>query len=489
MKHLFWTLCAAFIVTACSSGEQMLTPEHEVPPVPELPELPEQEALPAVDDVMSVIDDPYFARYCLVRFDQNGDGKLSMAEVERAERIVYAEDAPELQADYSRFISMKGIEYFKNLEVLEIGSSVLMELDLSYNSKLRELRFSLSQQECRLKKLNVSHTDLEELIIPTSELEELQVSASRLERLVIYSTDQRLKSLDVRYCEELVELRIYNSALTQLDLRYCPRLRTLSLSNATIQQIDLTQNSRLHTLDIEECGLSALNLNFNKDLESVNLHNNRLGGLDLSALKKLVDLNLSENPIAAIDLSHNEKLRTLVISSTQISLLNTDNNNELNSLICNNAKLSKLDLSTNGRLEELRCSGNQLTELDITPRVGENLKVLHCDNNRFVSLDLSTVQLQNWSKQLNLSTYENCFAPQPNLEVLTLSESIQKIDIEQFTGCPNLRKVILYAPQVPYLIFEGQITPSAATLYVPSEAIASYQTSIWGDAFAEIRSL
>ena len=487
MKRFFWILIAAALLTACK--EEVLIIPDQPTHIPELPELTDPEELPLVNDVMEVIDDPYFARYCLVRFDTNGDGKLSMAEAERAERIIYDEDTPEQQADYSRFISMKGIEYFKNLEALEVRSSVLTELDLSHNSNLKELRFSLAQGQCHLKRLNVSHTDLEELVIPSSELEELQVSGSRLKRLTIYTTEQHLKSLDVRYCEELETLEAYNCAFPSLDLRYCPRLRTLRLFGAKLQTLDLSQNAALETLELMRCGLNSISLKNNKKLAFLDLSSNSLYSIDLSALSELVSLVLSENPITSIDISKNEKLRSLGMDSTAISTLNTDNNNELNTLTCDNAKLTKLDLSTNSRLELLSCSGNQLSELNITPRVGGNLKALHCANNRFVSLDLSTLTLTNWSKEMNHDFYANQFAPQPHLEVLTLSETTQQVDIEQFSGCPKLRKVILHATEVPELFYEGEITPSGATLYVPSEAIASDQNSDWAKAFAEVRSL
>lgn len=487
MKRFFWILCAAWALTSCGN-EELITP-GEQPLIPELPELPEQEELPVVDDVMSVIEDPYFARYCLVRFDQNGDGRLSMAEVEQAERIVYDEDTPELQADYSRFISMKGIEYFKNLKALEIRSSVLTELDLSYNSKLEELRFELPQSDCRLTKLNVSHTRLEELVIPSSEIEELLVGGSRLEKLVVYSTNGKLKSLDVRYCEDLETLSISNSSITSIDLRYCPHLRNLAISKSLISNIDLSNNADLNSLYLTEAPISSIDVSKNNRLEVVTLNDTKISAIELKNLSELYSICVSNTHISTLDLSCNEKLHSVFIDHTQISTLATDNNTYLKLLYCQGAKITNLDLSTNSRLTLLYCAENSLSDLNISVQTAQYLKHLRCEENRFASLDLSNISLiESWIEEANVD-YTGTFGPQPNLEVLTLAECTQQVSLEQFTGCPKLRKVILYATEVPALIYEGEITPSGATLYVPSEAIASYQNSDWNKAFAEVRSL
>lgn len=486
MKRLLWILTAAWLLTACGDGEELISPDTQKTTPPKLPELTEPEALPHVDDVMEVIDDPYFARYALVRFDSNGDGRLSMAEVERAERIIYDEDSPELQADYGRFISMKGIEYFKNLEALEVRSSVLIELDLSHNSNLRELRFKINQGECRLKKLNVSHTDLEELEIPSSELEELQVSGSRLEKLSVLSTNGALKSLDVRYCEDLEVLELRHAALSSIDLRYCPRLEHLTINKTAISTIDLTQNSELSTVVLQENALSTINLARNTKVETLSLRGNKIKTIDISKLRDLTYLDVSQNPISKIDISHAEELALLYFDETNISEINTDLNPKLAILSCGNAKLKTLDLTTNPNISNLHCPNNEITQISFGST--DRLKLLCCENNRFTSLDFSSLNLTHWIEWTD-ETFLPTFAPQPNLEVLTLAACTQQVSLKQFTDCPKLRKVILHANEVPELSYEGKITRSKATLYVPSEAIASYEASPWAEAFAEVRSL
>ncbi len=489
MKQWIWTLYAAWLLVACSNEElSLVEPE---PLLPELPTIEQKEELPMVDDVCSpeVMDDSHFARYCLARFDTNGDGMLSMTEAERVERIVRDEDPEEQHEDHGWFASMKGIEYFKNLEVLEVRSTVLKELDLSYNTHLEELRFVLPQNLSRLTVLDVSNTRLTELVVPISEIYKLDVRGSRLHSLNVCSTDGHLTELDVRYCDQLEELRISNSPIEAVDLRYCSKLTSFSASHTNLQAIDLSQNKKLENLELIACGITSIDLHENTALEVVDLQENSLNSIDLSDLKALIWLNLSGNPITELDITDNESLKSLTISDTAISSLNTDNNTDLRALICNNAKLTRLDLSTNGKIEQLLCSGNMLTELNITPKAGENLKQLQCSNNLFTSLDLSNTTLRSWNDDTQESTTESCnFAPQPNLEVLSLATTTEQVSLTQFSGCPKLRKVILYATEAPELLFEKK-EKCAATLYVPAEAVDSYLDSDWGDLFDEVRSL
>lgn len=485
MKRLLYLLSIALLFTACSDGEEF-SAESQLPALPQLPELSEPEELPTVNDVLSVVEDNYFARYCLVRFDTNGDGMLSMAEAERVERIVRDEDPTELQEDHAWFTSMKGIEYFKNLERLEVRSSVMTELDLSYNTKLRELSFILPQNMSRLKRLNISNTQLEELEVPLSELEELLVSGSRLEKLCVNLTDSKLKSLDVRYCEDLKQLEVLGSALSTLDVRYCARLRSLVIVDSQLQSIDLTRNSELEILTLANARLAAINLQQNSQIESLNLEGNQLAGLALTNLKKLQHLNLSGNPIQVVDIKDLEQLKSLDVQHTYISVINTDNNTNLESLDCRGARVKSLDLTTNRGVRYLDCSENQMTNLSLG--ANPNLATVICSNNSYISLDFSQLKISTWSDASDNQTGSS-FAPQAALELLTLPATTKQVALSQLNACPKLRKVILNAVTVPELRYEGPITPSQATLYVPSEAIASYESSPWAEAFKEVRSL
>lgn len=90
----------------------------------------EQEAF-VLEDVVSEMDDSTFAKYCIYNFDLNSDGCISPSEANKVKTIVL-KDMPELK-------SVKGIEYFKNLEDIEFYNSGIKEVDLTQNKAIIRL--------------------------------------------------------------------------------------------------------------------------------------------------------------------------------------------------------------------------------------------------------------------------------------------------------------------------------------------------------------
>ena len=81
-------------------------------------------------DVCSAMDDLAFMEYCYSHFDVNHDHKVGLHEA-RAVREIDLSD--------SKVVSLRGIEYFTNLERLILDRSMVKELDLRQNTKLREV--------------------------------------------------------------------------------------------------------------------------------------------------------------------------------------------------------------------------------------------------------------------------------------------------------------------------------------------------------------
>lgn len=481
MNRLFFLMTLSLILlSACKDGEP-LTPDHEN--LTPLPEIPGEEELEPVEDVVTVLEDNYFARYCLARFDADGDGRLTMEEAAAAEAIIPAEDEPALLEDHYRFVSFEGIAYFRNLKRLEIKSSLISTLDLSRNSKLEQLSFDIPQGQARLEQLVVRNTQLRELTLPNCELKELDLRNTPLEVLNLGQGAEALSSLDLRYCPALRLFSCTKSSISSLELRYCPLLEELELCDMPLQQLDLSNGSKLHTLTLNRTRLTALSLKYCTALSRLDLAENSLSQLDLSHQQELLEVDLSDNPLLKIDISKCEKLERFKAERTQISALNTDYNNQLRELKLSGSKLRYLDLSTNPKLECLECASNELVELVINSDNNPLLCRICCAQNRFISLDFSRCAISEWLEEDGSS-----FAPQPDLEVLTLPTHTLKVSLEQFTTSPKLRKVILQAVELPTLHYEV-LEPSAATLYVPAEALESYQASPWSEAFAEIRAL
>lgn len=117
--------------------------------------------LTEVDDVCTMMDDLELMEYCYEKFDVNKDGKVSMSEA----AAVYSIDT----YDYIR--SIKGIEYFPNLEILDIEvHSSFTDCNLMNNKKLKSITignwYSINISDLNFSKLtNLSFICLDNIAI------------------------------------------------------------------------------------------------------------------------------------------------------------------------------------------------------------------------------------------------------------------------------------------------------------------------------------
>lgn len=85
----------------------------------------------AVDDVCIHMDDENFKEYCYKNFDLNGDHKISRIEAAAVLHISFMKEI--------EYKSLKGIEYFTNLETLYSFANYVEYLDVTKNTKLTSL--------------------------------------------------------------------------------------------------------------------------------------------------------------------------------------------------------------------------------------------------------------------------------------------------------------------------------------------------------------
>lgn len=94
-----------------------------------------------------VFSDAEFKNYCVTNFDTDGDGEISPYEAWFVTRI---------ECSDSGLTSLEGIQFFSNLEYLDIsGNTLLSRLDVSKNTALASLDVS---NNTSLASLNVSTT-------------------------------------------------------------------------------------------------------------------------------------------------------------------------------------------------------------------------------------------------------------------------------------------------------------------------------------------
>ena len=165
--------------------------------------------------------DPVFRKYVQEKIDKNGDGVLSKSEADAVTKIEVNkdDDAP----DSEKIYSLKGIEYFSELEKLYCSDNQLTILDVSKNTELRYL-------ECdgnRLTRLDVSkNAKLSILSCWGNRLTTLDLSKNT-ELTFLWCSDNQLTTLDVSKNTELTELYCWYNQLTTLDLSKNTKLTKL----------------------------------------------------------------------------------------------------------------------------------------------------------------------------------------------------------------------------------------------------------------------
>ena len=270
---------------------------------------------PLPPEELVLIPDPVFKAYLTDHFDTDGDGEISLSEALRVRKIAVQTD---------EIFSLKGIEYFKNIDTLicrgvDIGSDEysyegrpgrLNELDLSANTRLLHL-------EC-------DGNHIKSLILPES--------------------------------QSLEFLRCSHNMLEELDLTGLPGLRLLQAFENDLTSLDFCGNTRLESIEIGENLITSVDVTCCPRLDCLNVCGLGIKDLDLSGCPNLVWLGIFATSLTAIDLSLNSKLKELYCDGTGITSLDLKYCTNLLVLFCWNCQIEELDVSMLPYLGSLRCA-------------------------------------------------------------------------------------------------------------------------------------
>ncbi len=272
--------------------------------------------------------DAKFREY-VKEFDNNRNGKLSNSEINVVKNIDVSE---------KNIKSIKGVEFFVDLEELECVKNKISDINVSKNTKL--------------KKLNCEWNEL--------------------------------TNLDVTKNTSLIELRCGINHLTTIDLKNNKNLRVLWCQTNRFTNLDISQNTSLREMFCAKNEISNLDLSNNKELKILDIGENYLEKLDLSKNIKLEKLKIYTNKLKNIDVSNNLELGELDCQENLLKNIDLKNNKKLYYLDCSNNKLKNLDLSNNGGLMSLLISENDFEIIDLSPL--KELTIFQCVKNKLTSL-------------------------------------------------------------------------------------------------------
>lgn len=349
--------------------------------------------------------DANFRSYVSSAIDLNADGQLSPDEMAVVGKI---------DVRKSEIKSLKGIEYFTELNWLTCYSNELTELDLSKNTKLQRIY-------CHRNKLtSLDVTKCPEIISLECSYNELPaVDVSNNTKLIrLNLTKNQLTSVDISKQAVMQHFYCGGNQLTSLDVSKNTELDSLHFDGNQLTSIDISRNTKLVGLVANLNQLTSLDVSNNPGLRRLWCHTNQLTSIDVSKNTQLTCLSVGINNLTSIDVTMCPQLDSLYCTGTQISSLDLSHNPRLLLLEAMDCQLTSLDLSGNTSLVSLFCSGNQLTTLDLTQQ--HALKDLYCQRNRLTSLTVSPNSplkyLYCHRNQIAGQAMDNLIASLPNQE-------------------------------------------------------------------------
>ena len=285
--------------------------------VPNIGAIPKVQAAGAVGNVAinaSNFPDAQF-RAAVSAYDTNHDGKLSKSERDMVMN---------LHCENMGVKSVKGIEFFPEIQGLWCLNNDISDWDLSNNKEL----------------------------------------------VGIWCSHNSFKKLDFTGLDKLEWVYCYNCKLTELHFENNPNLAYLECnSNPNLTELDLSHNTKLENLFCSVCGLTSLDVSNNPLLCELDAFENNLTSLDLSNNKLLKRLDIWKNPnLGNVDISGLYGLEFYNCAQNGVTRLDMSNNPHLQLLICGyNDDLTYLNVSKNPRLADLRLQCDyKLTSLDLS---------------------------------------------------------------------------------------------------------------------------
>ena len=252
--------------------------------------------------IVSSIKDAVLKQWLLDNADLDRDGVISAQEAAALTTLEIKGSANPMDPSIE---TLEGLEFFTNLETINLYQQGMVEADFSMMKNLRAVNvgyskylFSLNLTGCtnlevieaggctKLSKILITDcTGLKNIIAYASGLSSIDVSqATELESLTVYST--KIESLDLTNNERLRNLNAGCETLSEIRMPVKNSLASLSLSGASnLVSIDLSGCTALRSLSLSSTGVRSLDLSKCEVLE----------GVDIDFTKKINTLDISKN--------------------------------------------------------------------------------------------------------------------------------------------------------------------------------------------------
>ncbi|WP_087017120.1 PKD domain-containing protein [Thaumasiovibrio subtropicus] len=361
-------------------------------------------------------------------------------------------------------VNLMDLSFFPNLEVLNISSRALIDVNSISFSNVKKLH---------LKGENIQSLD--------------------------FSYLRRLKELHLRNMPDVQDVKIsHSNYLTRIDIRALPitefiipkgadNLEILMLTSTRINSIDTTELVKLKRLSlVNNTQLNDWKSGVHKHLQALKITHTNLHEISVSDFKNLMVLELSSmKHLQHLNIKENVKMTYLTISDVALDTITLENNTQLERVMISGTKVSKIDLNKNKNLSILELNNNLLEEIFVNEI--PNLQYVNIENNRLSSIrfnDSFTPIEMRLSNNVDLDIHWY-FMELKDLVTLTI-ENTKVFDIE-LDSAQSLEQLNLVNSDVKTLTFHDDAFTGdhACIMYFDSQLNQATINTI--DSFANSR--
>ena len=256
--------------------------------------------------IVSSIKDAVLKQWLLDNADLDRDGVISAQEAAALTTLEIKGSANPMDPSIE---TLEGLEFFTNLETINLYQQGMVEADFSMMKNLRAVNVGYSKYLFSLNLTGCTNLEVIEAGGCTKLSKVLITDCTGLKNIIAYASG--LSSIDVSQATELESLTVYSTKIESLDLTNNERLRNLNAGCETLSEIRMPAKNSLASLSLSGASnLVSIDLSGCTALRSLSLSSTGVRSLDLSKCEVLegVDIDFTKK-INTLDISKNYHLR------------------------------------------------------------------------------------------------------------------------------------------------------------------------------------
>lgn len=388
-----------------------------------------------------------------------------------------------LNISNSNVSSLDGIQYFKNLDVLDISNNNISQINNSHTSTLTNLRILIANDNnisyvdvraCRLWGLRLYNNPLEYAYL-------IGRSTFQLEAIYGISFDKDLIKYvcisSAQYGTQTTNVNHYTATwrhlgealhLDQCTITTPPICEIINFTDPNFKnallnyddngdgEIDTCEAEDITYLQFFSSSWNITNIDgieFFINLKTFRFINQNVKHYNFDKNLKLEFLEINDRTSESIDISNNTEIKTLSITNSLISEIDTSNNTKIEKFKINNTHISEINTSTLINLQELKIQWvDTLENLDLSNNINLLTFWLEIRQSPISNIDLSNNTLLEYLLLISNNISNLNLAKNSNLKYfLVTSPSLIEIDL----SVDSLSVVSISCPLLETLYMKG----------------------------------